>query len=108
MKIEEVQQTIKKLKSKKAPDEEGWGNELIKMGGKEMVISIWMMFNRVLKDGIIPEQWEAMKIKSIYKNKGSKQEVTNRRGIFLTSILSKLFEKILLLKTGNRLNICVF
>ena len=55
MKIEEVQQTIKMLKSKKAPDEEGWRNELIKMGGKEMVTSIWIMFNGILKDGIIPE-----------------------------------------------------
>ena len=105
VKIEEVEQTIKKLKLKKALDEEGWRNEMIKMGGREMVISIWMMFNKIFKDGIIPEQWEAMKIKSIYKNKGSKKEVTNRRGIFLTSVLSKLFEKILLLNTEKGLNI---
>ena len=56
MKIEEVEQTIKKLKLKKAPDGEGWRNEMIKMVGRKIVISIWMMLSRILKDGIIPEQ----------------------------------------------------
>ena len=36
-----------------------------------------------------------MKIKSIYKNKGSKKKVKNRRGLFLTNILSKCMEKII-------------
>ena len=35
-----------------------------------------------------------MMIKSIYKGKHSKKEMENRRGLFLTSVISKLFEKI--------------
>ena len=37
-----------------------------------------------------------MTVKSIHKNKGSRHEMKNRRGIFLTNIMGKVCEKILL------------
>eukprot|EP00794_Sanderia_malayensis_P020626 gene20626-22661_t len=97
---EEVEIAIKKMKLKKAGDEEGWKNELIKWGGPEMTKSIHKMFNKIISEGP-PKQWSKMTIKSIYKNKGSKSEVGNRRGIFLTSVMSKLLEKIILHKTES-------
>lgn len=47
-----------------------------------------------------------MRIKSLYKNKGSKQEMTNRRGIFITSTISKLFEKVMQDKLNLRMDEC--
>ena len=39
-----------------------------------------------------------MNIKSVYK-KGSRMEVSNRRGLFLTSVISKIYEKAIKSKT---------
>ena len=44
-----------------------------------------------------------MKIRSIFKNKGSRKEMKNSRGIFLTNILGKLFEK----ELKNRIELAV-
>ena len=42
----------------------------------------------------IPSQWFDVLISTIFKNKGSKKELVNQRGIFLKQILSKIFERI--------------
>ena len=69
-----------------------------------MVMPIWKMTKKILKDLEIPKQWENMKIKSIYKNKGSRDDMKNRRGIFLMSVVSKLFERIILKKIQENIN----
>ena len=54
------------------------------------------IFNRILKEMKCPKQWKQVKIKSIYKNKGKKEDLANQRGIFLTSNVQKAFERIIL------------
>ena len=50
-----------------------------------------------LKDHVhCPSQWERTLIKTIYKNKGSKKNLRNYRGIFLTQVLSKIYERIVI------------
>ena len=44
----------------------------------------------------IPHQWESTLITTIYKNKGTRKVLKNHRGIFLTQIVAKLYEKILI------------
>ena len=90
---EKIRKQISKLKNKKAKDSDGWKNEMIKYGGEEMMVSIWKMTRKILNENEVPAQWERMTIKSIYKNKGRRDEMSNRRGIFLTSVVSKLFER---------------
>ena len=51
-----------------------------KQAGEEMVKSLKIMFNRILKEHSIPRQWTEMTIKSIHK-KGSKMLMENRRGL---------------------------
>ena len=94
----EVRQGIKKLKKKKAGDHEVRKNELIVAGGNEMVKSLVVLFNKILEHLSVPKQREKMIIKSIYKNKGKITEMKNRRGIFLTSVIGKVFEKVVLRK----------
>ena len=43
-------------------------------------------------------------IKSIYKNKGKRSDMENRRGLFITSVIGKLYEKIKLTKYSNKIN----
>ena len=40
----------------------------------------------------------------IYKNKGSRNKIENRRGLFITSIISKLYEKIKLKRNSEKIN----
>ena len=53
----------------------------------------------------IPSEWEMMQIKSIYKNKGEMTNIKNRRGLFLTSIVGKLFEKVIMKETEGSVEI---
>ena len=93
---EVVRKVVRNLKKRKAGDIEGWKNEMISGGGEEMVKTLTGLFNKILTEMETPRQWEEMRIKSIYKNKGKRTEMTNRRGIFLTSVVGKVFEKTVL------------
>ena len=76
-----VEKVIKKLKKKKAGDDEGWTNEKIKEGGTEMIKSITHMFNRISSEEILPKQWIRLKIKSIRKKKRSKLKGKLKRSV---------------------------
>ena len=103
VRTDDIENEIKKLKNKKAGDKEGWTNEMLKNGGEEMERSIGKMFQKIHDAGTVPKQWDEMQIKSLYKNKGSRSEMKNRRGIFLTNIISKLFERVLLRRTEEHI-----
>ena len=62
-----IRNVRKKLKRRKAGDREGWNNEMILEAGEEMVKSLKIMFNRILKEHSIPRQWTEMTTKSIHK-----------------------------------------
>ena len=50
------------------------------------------MFNLIKEKREVPDQWNRMMIVTIFKQKGSKKMLKNYRGIFLTVIISKIFE----------------
>ena len=87
-----VERIISQLKNKFTPDCQGISNMFIKCMGKEMVNSVAELIKQIEKEFIVPGEWEKLKILSLHK-KGSKQELNNRRGIFITSNISKIFEK---------------
>ena len=62
-------------------------------GGEEMIRSIVKMADMVKEKLEIPTKWNTMKIKSIHK-KGGKIDLNNKRGLFLTNVVSKVFEKV--------------
>ena len=101
---EEMDKVIKELKLGKASDIQGWCNEMLKWGGEDIKKSLRSMLNEVLKTKCIPTEWEKFYIKSIYKNKGSRHEQNNRRRIFITSVLSKFMEKILLNRNNEAID----
>ena len=70
---EEMNTVIKNLKNKKAPGSDEITNEMIKRGGKDMIISLKNVYNKILKEKKCPRDWRKVKIKSIYKNKGKKK-----------------------------------
>lgn len=89
-----IEAVIKNLKRKKARDSAGWNNEMVIDGGKEMKESMRKMADAVKRMEKVPMQWQQMLIKSTHK-KGQMEDLANKRGLFLTNIISKVFEKVI-------------
>ena len=62
-----------------------------------MKSSLVTLFNRIERENTTQIQWNQIIIRSIHK-KDPKEELTNKRGIFLTNIVSKVYEKVKLLQ----------
>ena len=58
-----------------------------------MVESLKKIVNKVDYQKVIPDEWQQMDIKAIHKN-GLKSEMGNKRGLFLTNIVSKVYETV--------------
>ena len=73
----------KKLKSNKARDENGMIFELFKpqSAGSDLFSSLLLMFNEIKATKFIPEFMKVMSITGFYKNKGSKSDLLNDRGV---------------------------
>ena len=95
----EIEVAISELKKKKCKDGWGWKNEFIIEGGIEMKKSLLKLVNRMEVDGVTPQMWNSVLIKSAHK-KGSVLDLDNKRGLFITEIISKVYEKVI--KNRNR------
>ena len=91
--LDEVKKVVSKLNTKKAKDSTKWGNRTLKAGGEEMSKSITNIINEVDKQRTLPHDWHKMQIKSIHK-KGEKTVMSNKRGLFLTNNVSKVYERV--------------
>ena len=88
----ELDRAISELKSGKSyPD--SFPPEVFIHGGKELRRFLLQVSNRIKNEQKIPIQWMQMKIATMYKKKGSMKMLVNQRGIFLTPVISKVFEK---------------
>lgn len=66
-------------------------------------IQVCKLFNRILTDGVFPEEWKLACVVPIHKG-GSKKIVNNYRPISLLPLIAKLFEKILHTRIYNFLD----
>ena len=67
-------------------------------------MSITKYFNLILDSGIIPYDWTVAMIQPIFKNKGSRSDPNNYRGISLLSCVGKLFTSCLNTRLSNYLD----
>ena len=103
IKKDEIKSNIRKLKNKNTCDLQGFNNKMILNSGTDMEDSLEIIFNEIEED-VTHNEWTELIIKSIYKGKGKISDVENRRGLFITNIISKLYEKIKLEKNKEKLN----
>ena len=90
----ELDRAIALLKKGKSwPD--NFPPELFIYGGSELRAFILHVVNMVKNKQEIPPQWLIFKIVTMYKKKGSLKKLVNQRGIFLTPVISKIFEKLI-------------
>jgi hypothetical protein len=67
--------------------------EMLKHGTNKLIKMLTWVINRCL-NGEVPQQWKVAYISSIHK-KGSKEDCFNYKGISVTSVMSRLYGKIL-------------
>lgn len=99
----EVEKAIKSQKMEKAPGPDKITNEMLRGTMDELVPILTKMFNRILKSGYIPTQWETSYIILLYK-KGAKDDIGNYRPISLMSNMYKIFAKIILGRVSAKLD----
>ena len=101
--IEEIKRAKKELKRNKCKDPYGWTNEMLLEGGDEIDQSLLLLFNRMERERFSPKQWREVTIRTIAKQ-GSILEMDNKRGLFLTEVISKLYEKVLKNRNQDKLD----
>ena len=92
---EEVKDVTHKLKNNKSSSPENIPNELLKHGGPDLVQSLTSLFNNILTNEVIPEEWKYRQITPLYKGKGKHDDLHNYGGITVNSNIEKTFERVL-------------
>ena len=93
--MEELDKVIDRLRKGKSPGLDGYPPEVFIHAGPGVRLSLLQLLNQVKESRDIPEQWNLVKIVTIYKKKGSKSLLKNYRGIFLALVISKIFESLI-------------
>ena len=101
--MEELIAVIKDLRRGKTPGYDGINAEFLLEAGDGILKPLLQIFNVIRVSKVIPKQWNNVLISLIYKNKGSKKELVNYRGIFLTVIVSKVFESLIKKRMSSNL-----
>ena len=91
--VESVEEVLSNLKPNKAAGPDGVESELLKECAKEIAPALCQIFRKSLDEGEVPAQWKEANVIPIHK-KGNKAIMANFRPVALTSVISKVFEKI--------------
>jgi len=91
---EELKQSLKSMKNRKAAGPDGLNSELFKYGRPALSNRLLDLINKCWKERSIPEEWGQARVKSLFK-KGKRDECSNYRGISLLNSGYKIYAKII-------------
>ena len=93
----DIEKVTKRLKNNQSRDPNGMVNELLKPNimGQDLKLATLQLMNGIKKNMFFPDFMELANISSIYKNKGSKFDLENDRGIFILPVLRKVFDRLI-------------
>ena len=98
---DELDSVLNKLQQGKSHGPDLRPAEIYKHGGKRLRKQLLQIINIIKRTHVIPSQWEEMMITTIYKGKGTQKDLVNQRGIFLTQVICKIWERLIKLRTGE-------
>ncbi len=81
------------MKNDSAPGIDGISINVIKKFNKFMFNILEIIFNQILKEGLIPDSFKKAVVVPLYKGSEIKTSLTNYRPISLLNVFSKIFEK---------------
>ena len=90
-----VQTVIKQLKKNKSRDPYGYSNELIQEGGNDLLKAITNLLNNIKNQQKFPTCLNFCNISSLFKNKGSKKDLNNHRGVFRVTVFRNILDKLI-------------
>ena len=92
----DIEKVVKKLKNNQTRDPNGMINELFKptIMGQDLKLAVLHLMNGIKQSFFFPDYMKLANISSIYKNKGSRFDIENDRGIFILPVLRKLLDKL--------------
>ena len=95
--LNKVMKICENLKSGKARDRDDLIFELFKpdLAGEDLPRSLTHMFNGIKSSLIVPDFLQKMAVTSLYKNKGSKSDFADQRGVFNLSKIRGILDKVL-------------
>ena len=93
---DDIRKVLLSLKNGKARDPLGWCNEIFKLCGEDMVRSLTMLFNRIKNETNIPDKMRYKNVTALYKGKGPRMLLDSDRGIFTSTVLNCILQKLLL------------
>ena len=90
----DIDRNIKKIKRKNTYDLQGWNTKILHNCGEDAIQSIQIILNEIDKSNDFPHEWTELAIKSISKGGLNNNDVEKRRGLFITNIVNKVYEKV--------------
>ena len=95
----EIKDVINNKKNRKATSD--WKNEIIKRGGNEMVDFVYPTIKAFWEEEESPSQWNSGVITNVWKGKGDRENMTNQRGITVSSAIGTIPEEVLFKRTSK-------
>ena len=92
--MDELNQIIGGLKNG-ASGQDKISPKVFKAGGCNFRSFLLAVINQIKNEKKIPTQWENTNVIPLYKGKGSRKCLLNQRGIFLTQVVSKMWERLI-------------
>ena len=94
--LEEVTKAVKQTSTGKAPGMDGIPAEMYKAAGPVAVDTLHEIFCSVWGEETMPQDFRDATVVSLYKNKGSKSDCGNYRGVSLLSVAGKILARVVL------------
>ena len=103
-----IYKLLKNINANKAAGPDGIHGKVLKSCAGSLAYPLSLLFRLSYNTGHIPAEWKMANIVPVHLKKGAKDSVENYRPISLTSLVTKIFEKVirdeLLAKCENKLN----
>ena len=95
--MNQLDKVLKSLKPNKARGPDGLINELFhpNIAGTDLKNSVLKLMNQIKTTQKVPKMLKSPNITSLYKNKGSKKDLNNDRGIFMLNVLRTILDKLI-------------
>ena len=101
--VSEVRTAFFSFISGKSPGSDLFPPDILPHAGPAFISAVTNVLNNIKEKLVVPNSWLNVIITTLYKNKGSRKHLKNHRGIFLTSIFSKIMEKLIKTRIQGKL-----